>query len=254
MTSIALKAASIGEDLAGRQPTREVFFVGCGASLADLYPAKYFLKERSASLRVDSYPSNEFVHATPRALGERSVVIACSHGGGTKETVESMRIAQDAGAFTVALTNNASAKISTLASKTLIYEWGDETAVTDNPIAITLALALEILARTEGVEDYDKFRRALESIDEIVGVARRDIHKRTRNFADVFRDESFFYLLSSGAVPARLCFCYLLIDGDAVAKRQRDSLRRVLSRPVRDYRRDDPIHPADERGAYSPSR
>lgn len=199
MTSIALEAASIGDDLGGRPATREVFFVGCGASLADLYPARYFLAERSTSLHVDSYSSNEFVHATPRALGERSVVIACSHGGGTKETVESMRIAQDAGAFTVALTNNASAEISTFASKSLVYDWGDQTAVTDNPIAITLALALEILTRTEGVDDYDKFRRALESIDEIVGVACRDVRERTRIFADVFRDESFFYVLSSGA-------------------------------------------------------
>lgn len=199
LTSIALEALSIADELAGRPDTAEVFLVGCGASLADLYPARYFLEQRTASLRVGSYTANEFVHATPAALGERSVLIACSHGGGTRETVEAARAARDAGALTVSLTNNRSAEISRITDRSIRYEWGPESAVCDNPIAITLALALEILARTEDVVDYDDFRLALEQIDDLVQAARRSCRERTKTFADACGDEQFWYVLSSGA-------------------------------------------------------
>ena len=42
-----------------------VIFVGCGASQAELYPAKYFLEGNAKKLRTSLYTANEFVHATP---------------------------------------------------------------------------------------------------------------------------------------------------------------------------------------------
>ncbi len=53
-------------------------------------------------LAVGYVTSNEFVHATPNALGKNSVILA-SQQGNTAETVEAARIARQKGAATIGL-------------------------------------------------------------------------------------------------------------------------------------------------------
>jgi fructoselysine-6-P-deglycase FrlB-like protein len=193
----------LGEALAARavdgKPAAEVFLVACGGSLVDLYPARFFLASESRSLRTDLYTSNEFVHAAPEALGERSVVIICSHGGETPESVDATRIAQAKGSLTVTLTHNESARIASFSDHNVVYEWGDESSVENNPMAITLALCLEVLQQLEGYRHYDDFRHALQQIDAVVAAARGKVRERVAGFAERYQDEKLFYILSSGA-------------------------------------------------------
>ena len=58
-----------------RPDAKAVFFVGCGASKAELYPAKYFLEEKAKMLRASLYTANEFVHATPAAVNETALLL-----------------------------------------------------------------------------------------------------------------------------------------------------------------------------------
>ena len=203
MNSIALNASALGEALAARaadgDPISEVFLVACGGSLVDLYPSKFFLASESSQLRTDLYTANEFVHAVPKALGNRSVVIVCSHGGDTPESVEAARISQAMGALTVTLTHNESSKIAAFADHNVVYEWGDESSVQNNPMAITLALCLEVLQQTEGYPHYQDFRKALQQIDDVVATARGKVLERVEVFAETYRNEELFYILSSGA-------------------------------------------------------
>ena len=101
----------------------EVFLVACGGSLVDLYPAKFFLASESCLLRSDLYTANEFVHAAPKVLGERSVVILCSHSGDTPEMVEAVKVAKAAGSLTVTLTHNKSSHIADFSDHNIVYEW-----------------------------------------------------------------------------------------------------------------------------------
>jgi fructoselysine-6-P-deglycase FrlB-like protein len=203
MNPIGLTASALGEALisrgADRGPISEVFLVACGGSLVDLYPAKFLLASESSQLRTDLYTANEFVHVVPKALGERSVVIVCSHGGDTPESVEAARISQAMGALTVTLTHNESSKIAAFADHNVVYEWGDESSVQNNPMAITLALCLEVLQQTEGYPHYQDFRKALQQIDDVVATARSKVQERVGVFAETYRNEKLFYILSSGA-------------------------------------------------------
>ena len=203
MNHIGLTASALGEALTSRAtdrgPISEVFLVACGGSLVDLYPAKFFLASESSQLRTDLYTANEFVHAVPKALGNRSVVIVCSHGGDTPESVEAARISQAMGALTVTLTHNESSKIAAFADHNVVYEWGDESSVQNNPMAITLALCLEVLQQTEGYPHYQDFRTALQQIDDVVATARSKVQERVGVFAETYRNEKLFYILSSGA-------------------------------------------------------
>ena len=177
----------------------EVFLVACGGSLVDLYPAKFFLGSESSLLRTDLYTANEFVHAVPKALGERSVVIFCSHSGITPEIVEAVKVAKAAGSLTVSLTHNKSSDIAAFSDYNVVYEWGDESSVQNNPMAITLALCLEILQHSEGYVNYHEFQEALLKIDDVVAAARNKVGARVLTFAEAYQNEKMFYILSSGA-------------------------------------------------------
>ena len=203
MSSIALNAGALGEALAARaadgNPISEVFLVACGGSLADLYPARFFLGSEGRRLRTDLYTANEFVHATPKALGNRSVVIVCSHSGITPESVEATKLAKAWGSLTVTLTHNESSEIAAFADRNFVYEWGDESSVQNNPMAIALALSLDILQHAEGYPHYDFFRNAMQQIDDVVAAARSKVRERVEVFAQTYRNEKLFYVLSSGA-------------------------------------------------------
>jgi fructoselysine-6-P-deglycase FrlB-like protein len=192
-------ASAFCEALADKSHVSEVFLVACGGSLVDLYPAKFFLATEGRRLRAELYTANEFVHAVPKALGDRSVVIVCSHSGDTPEAVEAATIAQAAGSLVVTLTHNDSSDIAAFADHNVVYEWGDESSVQNNPMAITLALCLEILQREEGYPDYQDFRKAIQQIDDVVAAARKKVQGRTKAFAETYQNEKLFYVLSSGA-------------------------------------------------------
>ena len=202
VSSIALNAGAFGDTLSARfedvRQVSEVFFVACGGSLVDLYGSRFLLASETRRLRADAYTSNEFVHATPKVLGENSVVIVCTHGGGTKETVEATEIARSAGALTVTLTHNEAARVSDFSDYNIIYDWGDDSRVSDNPMAISLSLCAEILKKTEDYPAYDDFRAAMAQIDGIVDEAREAVGERDAMFATAYGDETLFYVLSSG--------------------------------------------------------
>ena len=203
MSLIASSASALRAALAARaaddQQVSAVFFAACGGSLVDLYPAKYFLAGETQQLRTDLYTANEFAHVVPTALGAGSVVIVCSHSGVTPEAVAATRIARDRGALTVSLTHNDSSEIAAFTDQNVLYEWGDESKVQNNPMAIALALSLEILQHAEGYTYYDDFRNALQQIDDIVAAARDKVRERTGAFAEAYKDADLFYVLSSGA-------------------------------------------------------
>ena len=167
----------------------EVFLVACGGSLVDLYPAKFFLASESCQLRSELYTANEFVHAVPKVLGERSVVILCSHSGDTPEAVEASKVAKAAGALTVTLTHNKSSKIANYTDHNIVYEWGDESSVKNNPMSITLALCLEIVQKSEGYANYTEFQEALLKIYDVVRQSRSKAGDRAKSFAETYQNE-----------------------------------------------------------------
>ncbi len=63
-------ARRIISDILGKQNIERVWFVGCGGSLTGFWPWKYFLDCEASKLAVGYITSNEFVHATPKALGK----------------------------------------------------------------------------------------------------------------------------------------------------------------------------------------
>lgn len=177
----------------------EIYFVACGGSLVDMYVSDFFVRSESAHITSGWYTANEFVHAAPKKLGSTSVVILCSHSGDTPETVAAAALARERGAQTVGLTYNKQAKLLEQSDYSFIYEWGDETRVHNNPMAIILDLTINLVDEVEGYAHIEEFRKGMGLIDTVVGNAEKQVEQRTAAFADKYQSEPMFYILASGS-------------------------------------------------------
>ncbi|MEK8215299.1 SIS domain-containing protein [Paenibacillus sp. FSL L8-0463] len=177
----------------------EVYFVACGGSLVDMYPSKYFLESEAKKLVTGLYTANEFVHALPKRLGKQSVVIVCSHGGNTPESVAAAQAAKEKGAHTIGLTHNQEAALLKFSDYSFLYEWGDDSDVKNNPMAIILELAAELLHVAEGYAHIDAFQKGLQTINGIINQGKKQVAPRARVFAEKYRNEELYYILTSGA-------------------------------------------------------
>jgi fructoselysine 6-phosphate deglycase len=175
-----------------------IYLVACGGSLVDMYVSDYFLKAEAANCVTGLYTANEFVHVTPKRLDEKSVVILCSHGGNTAETVKAGEVAKLRGATTIGLTHNKVANLLNVSDYSFLYEWGGDAKIVNNPMAIILDLTVSLINETETYENYDKFREAMTIIDTVVENGIKQVQDRTKVFADKYRDDSMFYILGSG--------------------------------------------------------
>jgi len=150
------------------QGITEVYLVACGGSLVDMYPAKYFLDSEAIKIVTGLYTANEFVHATPKRLNKDSLVIVCSHGGNTPESVEAAKAAKEHGAHTIGLTHNHEAGLLNYSDHGFVYQWGADTDVKNNPMAIILELVVETLNVTEGYAHYEAFQNGIGKINGII--------------------------------------------------------------------------------------
>ncbi len=179
-----------------------VFFVACGGSLTDLYNGYYFLQCESAAIRSFWMNANEFLHATPKVFSENSLVIVCSHSGGTVESVKAAAFACNAGAAVITMTFNKGSKIDREMPNyySWIYDWGDNVPAREKPEGKVLELLNELLHQTDSAYTlYDVMQESLDKIDSILVSAKEKIQNAAWLFADRFHDTSMLYILGSGA-------------------------------------------------------
>lgn len=178
---------------------KEVYYAACGGSYAAFYPAKAFLEKEAKEVKVGLYSSNEFVHNTPVALGENSIVIVASHKGNTPETIKAATVGRETGATVIALTWIADSPIVSEADYVMDYSFGPSKEISNEKTMKALLTAVEILNQTEGYQHYDRFMEGRAMIDSIVNNARKHVEKRAKQFAVNHKDDNVIYTMASGA-------------------------------------------------------
>ena len=168
---------SIVADIVAKHNVENVAFVGCGASKAELYPAKYFLANCSKKLRVAHYTANEFNYDTPDWLGDTTVVITASLGGSTA----------------------AGSALTKEADYTIVHGFEANYAAKLEKMGYVLALAVEILQQVEGFDKYDKMIEGLTNVFEAAENAANSARKSAKEFAEKYKDAPVVYVMSSGA-------------------------------------------------------
>ena len=178
---------------------KTVYYVGCGASQAELYPAKYFLEANAKQLRIAIYTANEFNYATPRGLNEDAIVVTCSLGGTTPETIQAAKLAMEKGAAVIAITNNASSPLASACHHLIIHDWEGNYSAKMDKMTKALIVGVEILNQYEGYVDYDKMIQGCEAIYGIIDEAVTSVLPQAQQFANDYKDDEVIYIMSSGA-------------------------------------------------------
>lgn len=189
--------SEIKEKMDARGGLKAVYFVALGGSLAAIYPGKYLMSCEAKNIAINLFTSNEFIYSNPKSLDEKCLVILCSLKG-TKETVDAVKFANEAGAITIAMTGSDTTEMAKLGQYTAIYSNGDNQVYSKSNQSLSLRLGFEILKQFEGYEHYNHGMEAYSKIDSIFDDARLKITERAIKFANDYKDEEMFYILASG--------------------------------------------------------
>ena len=182
-----------------RGEIKSVYFVGCGASKAELFPGKYFLEKNSKTIRVGHYTANEFCHATPAGVNDQAIVITCSLGGTTPETVAASKKAMELGAAVVAVTHDGSSPLAQNAHYVIVHGFEKNYAAKLEKMTKVLQLAVEILQVYEGYAYYEDMQTAFGQIYPLIENAVSFVVPAARKFAQDYKDAPVIYVMSSGA-------------------------------------------------------
>ena len=189
----------IKEAIAEKGKFDSVYWIACGGSMIDLIPAHELLQREATTFTSYIYTAREFDIMRPRRLGEKSLVIACSHSGNTPEVVEGCEIALAAGATVIAQTDNAGSKIDSGKWTTWVYPWGEGVSQAEVPAGISLSLAAELLDQQEGYADLADMYAGIAEMDKILPPAREKVNAELGDrFAKLCQEHEFFYILGSG--------------------------------------------------------
>lgn len=166
----------IADAIAEKGGFDSVFWVACGGSLIDLLPAHELLKREATTFASEAYTAREFDIMRPKRLGEKSLVIACSHSGNTPEVIDACSIAKAAGATVIAQTDNAGSGIDNGEWTCWVYPWGEGVPQAEVPAGISLALAAELLDQQEGYADLADMYEGIAKMDRILPAAREKVN------------------------------------------------------------------------------
>ena len=198
--SVDLTEVGLGDDELRR--LRRVFIVACGTSYHAGLVAAYALEE-FARLPVQIDVASEFRYRNP-VLDPETLVIGISQSGETADTLAAMRLARDAGAPVLALTNIQGSQATRDADAVLFTRAGLEIGVAATKthvaqIAALLLFALD-LARVRGtMSEADRlaFGRELDTVPDLVH-SFLDRETPIEAIAAKYRYQRFFLYLGRG--------------------------------------------------------
>lgn len=193
------KPREIVADVLSNHEIDSVAFVGCGASMSELYPAKYFLANNTKSLNVQIFTANEFNYDTPAWLGPNTFVVTCSLGGTTPETVEANKTAKAAGAPVVAITHAAGSPLTEGVDHAIVHGFEANYAAKTEKMGYAIALALEILQQIEGYDHYEEMVEGFAHVFECAEKAAQSVGKVAEDWAQEHKDDDCIHFLASGA-------------------------------------------------------
>lgn len=189
----------ITEALAEKGQFDSVYWVACGGSVIDLYPAHCLVQHESATLTSGFYTAAEFNLYPPKKLNGKTLVVLCSHSGNTPEVAEAGDISSAAGATVLALTDTAGSRIDQERWATWVYPWGEDIPQAEVPIGITLKVAAELIRAQEGLGIFDDLMAGIAAIDDVLIGARQKVNTELgERFARLCQEHDFLYILGSG--------------------------------------------------------
>ena len=191
---------------------KAIYFVACGGSQAAIHSAKYLIQSETKGIATEICNSNEFVYATPNMLDERCICVICSLKA-TAETVEAVKVANQHGAVTVAMTGFPDTEMAKSGQYVIIYSNGEEQVYSQANQALSLKFCFEVLKQFENYPYYEEAMEAYKYINGIISKGKEAMLPTAEKFAKDFKDDKVFYVLASGpayATAYTMACCHLM--------------------------------------------
>jgi DNA-binding MurR/RpiR family transcriptional regulator len=163
--------AAFDASVSALNEARRVLFVGVGTSAPLIQDAAY--RFAVIGLRAEAASDVHVQHFQAGRLGPGDVCVAVSHTGSTRETLEAVRAATQAGAVTVAITSFARSPLSELVDY-LIVAGTREVSFRLEAMASRLAhlALLDALLVAVAARDESRARAALDAYTDMLGEHR----------------------------------------------------------------------------------
>lgn len=178
---------------------KSLIFVGCGASMSELFPAKYFMDRNARVLRCSIHTANEFYYSTPSSCDSSAIVLTCSLSGTTPETVAASKKAMELGATVVSVTINEDSPLAKNSQYQIIHGFYANYAAKMEKMGNVLAFACEVLNAYEGYADYDAMQDGFTKIYDLIEEGITYLGPVAEKFAEEYKDAAPIYVLGSGA-------------------------------------------------------
>ena len=190
----------IKEAIAEKGKFDSVYWIACGGSMIDLIPAHELLQREATTFTSYIYTAREFDIMRPRRLGEKSLVIACSHSGNTPEVVEGCEIALAAGATVDRPDRQRWNDRSTPASGPRGSTRGARACRRPrSPLAFRCRLRPSCSISRRATPILADMYAGIAEMDKILPPAREKVNAELGDrFAKLCQEHEFFYILGSG--------------------------------------------------------
>jgi fructoselysine-6-P-deglycase FrlB-like protein len=173
----------------------KVFLVGCGGSLAVMYPCQHILDTRS-TIPAYAYNSSEFLNMNHKKFDEKSLVIVSSYTGSTKETVAVAKMAKEAGAPVISFMG----KLGTPLANEADYAFANdaEVGVTDSKLIMLYQVIFRVMKNLGQCDEYDAIMEAMKTLPENIVNVREKFEPIAEKFAIENKDTDYYMVLSAG--------------------------------------------------------
>ena len=189
----------------------DVYFVGCGGSLASSYPVCCLLEDRATGFAVHHLTSSEFVLRRLRRLGPRSLVAVATHTGTTPETLAAVDRARATGVpAIVGYTRDADSPLGRAVDE--VFEYGPAKTAWDAKHVQLAHLGHALLDVTGAGLGRAEVEAAYDAVPEVLPGAIDEAEPLCAEIARELRDAPIVYVLGAGPLEATayaLSMCYL---------------------------------------------
>jgi len=172
-----------------------VFLVGCGGSLAVMYPCQHILDTRS-TIPAYAYNSSEFLNMGHKKFNEKSLVIVSSYTGSTKETVAVANMAKEAGAPVISFMG----KLGTPLANAADFAFANDAlvGVTDSKLIMLYQVVFRVMKNLGQCDDYDQIIEAMKTLPDNMVAVREKFEPIAEKFAIDNKDTDYYMVMSAG--------------------------------------------------------
>ena len=175
---------------------KHVGLIGCGGTLAQLYPLHYVLERYGQSFIATIHNGGEFMTRKPSYVSSQSLVFASSHSGETKETVNAVQYAKGQGATIISVTANPESTLGKMSDLCLTYD--DGPALSEAKLLIGHLVGLSLLSNAGYLPNITDVLQTWKSLPDAFLATMDQLDASAISFAQKAKNEELFYVLGAG--------------------------------------------------------